>query len=211
MVGGHGTGKSMMIELEVSRIAQLHTDADTRAKIFIVVWEMKAKELLEYYKEFEKDIKCDRKVEICVLTKEEICNQTGVQLSGKNTTTVINEVCKRLTDMHHFDTYLCIDEIEVENPGVLVPKDLIGKVPFVLKGKVYPWADLNPSQVHLITATTADSQDLVRIANLTDAEVTEMEASLVALPCGKIPTEVLWRVFRCSNSIQDFVEHFQVT
>ena len=30
MIGGHGTGKSMMIQLEVSRAAQVHTEQDHR-------------------------------------------------------------------------------------------------------------------------------------------------------------------------------------
>ena len=38
MIGGHGTGKSMMIQLEVSRAARVHTEEGTKAKILVVVW-----------------------------------------------------------------------------------------------------------------------------------------------------------------------------
>merc|ERR1711952_247924 len=48
MIGGHGTGKTMMIQLEASRAARRHTDDNTNALIIMVVWEMKAKELLDW-------------------------------------------------------------------------------------------------------------------------------------------------------------------
>ena len=212
LIGGHGSGKTQMIQLEVSRAAQMHDDQDTPANIYIVVWEMKAQALLKDYEIFQKKIRRSGEVKIHVHNKESICHLTSVQFKGKDTTSIINEVCKRLTEIHDgFDTYLQIDEIEVENPGVSTAKELIGKAPFELNGQIYSWTNLEPSKVHLIAAATSDSQDLVKIAQLSALEIKEMEESLEAMPAGKMPTAALWRVFRCTNSIQTFVEHLQTS
>merc|ERR1712051_943333 len=37
-----------------------------------------------------------------------------------------------------------------------------------------------------------------------------MKSALASAPPEKIPTVVLWRVFRCSNAIQDTVEYLQL-
>merc|ERR1712016_318493 len=75
MIGGHGTGKTMMIQLEVSRAVQLHTENGTKAKILVVVWEMKAKALLESYKRFAETINNSAEVELVFLNKEAVCQQ----------------------------------------------------------------------------------------------------------------------------------------
>ena len=136
MIGGHGTGKTMMIQLEVSRAARLHTDNGTKAQILVVVWEMKAKELLESYKRFVQDIDRSPEVELKVLNKEELCRENQVTFDGRDTTSIINDINKKLSDKKDNDLYLFIDEIEVENPGAADVKDLIGKAPFCLGGEI---------------------------------------------------------------------------
>ena len=210
MIGGHGTGKTMMIQLEASRAARHHTDAKTDALIIMVVWEMKAKELLESYKRFEADIDCSRKVELRVMNKEELCQYTGVAYQGRDTTAIINDVNKKLSERNNIDTYLLIDEMEVENPGVPDVKDLVGKAPFYLGDVIFPWSNLDPLKVHLIASVTADNQDLARLVDIQDTDVQEMKQTLASQTAGKLPTAVLWRVFRCSNAIQETVEYLQL-
>ena len=72
-----------MIQLEVSRAARLHTDGGTKAQILVVVWEMKAKQLLESYKRFVEDIKHYAEVELRVLNKEDLSQETQVDFEGR--------------------------------------------------------------------------------------------------------------------------------
>ena len=79
MIGGHGTGKTMMIQLEVSRAVRLHTEEGTKANIFVVVWEMKAKELLESYKRFAENLDHSAEVELKFFNKEALCHEMQVK------------------------------------------------------------------------------------------------------------------------------------
>merc|ERR1719458_434057 len=139
-----------MIQLEVSRAAQLHTDDGRKAQILIVVWEMKAKELLESYKRFVQDVNHSQEVELKVLNKEELCQETQVAFKDRDTTSIINDVNQKLSVAKDRSVYLFIDEIEVENPGVADLNDLIGKTPFCLGGEIFPWSNLEPLQVRLV-------------------------------------------------------------
>ena len=205
MIGGHGTGKTMMIQLEASRAARHHMDAKTDALIIMVVWEMKATELLESYKSFERDIDRSGRVKLEVMNKEELCRFTNVAYQGRDTTAIINDVNLKLSERNNADTYLLIDEIEVENPGVSDMKDLVGKAPFYLGDQVFPWCNLDPYNVHLIVSVTVDNLDLAKLLDVRETDVQEMKQILASHPAEKIPTEVLWRVFRCSNAIQETV------
>ena len=210
MIGGHGTGKSMMIQLEVSRASQLHTEEGTKAEIFVVVWEMKAKELLESYKQFVKLLHNSKDIEVKVLNKEELCQKTKVLFLGRDTASIINDVNKKLSETTDRAVYLFIDEIEVENPGAAELKDLVGKTPFCHEGSIFPWSNLDPLQVHLVVAVTTDSQDLARLLDIKRIEAQTGKSALVSAPAEKIPTVVLWRVFRCSNAIQETVKYLQL-
>ena len=97
MIGGHGTGKSMMIQLEVTRAARLHTEEGTKAAIYVVVWEMKAKELLESYKRFAETITHSTEVELRFMNKEALCNETQVEFEGRGTTSIINNIVRHLS------------------------------------------------------------------------------------------------------------------
>ena len=210
MIGGHGTGKTMMIQLEVSRAARLHTEEKTKAQILVVVWEMKAKELLESYKRFAEDIVHSSEVELGFLNKEGLCQKAQVEFKGRDTTSIINDVTKKLSETKYRAVYLFIDEIEVENPGVADLNDLIGKTPFCLGGEIFSWSNLEPLQVRLVVAVTTDSQDLAKLVEVDEADEQRMKTALASAPPEKIPTVVLWRVFRCSNAIQDTVEYLQL-
>ena len=210
MIGGHGTGKTMMIQLEVSRAARLHTDEGTKAQIIVVVWEMKAKELFESYKRFAVNINHSSEVELKFLNKEALCQETQVEYERRDTTSIINDVIKKLSETKDRAVYLFIDEIEVENPGMADLKDLIGKTPFCLGGEIFPWSNLEPLQVRLVVAVTTDSQDLAKLVEVDEADEQRMKSALVSAPPEKIPAVVLWRVFRCSNAIQDTVEYLQL-
>ena len=89
-------------------------------------------------------------------------------------------------------------------------EDLIGKTPFCLGSEIFPWSDLEPYQVCLIVAATTDSQDLAKLVNVDESDEERMKVALKSAPSCKIPTVVLWRVFRCSNSIQNLVEYLQL-
>ena len=210
MIGGHGTGKTMMIQLEVSRTTRFHTDEGTKAQILVVVWEMKAKELLESYKRFAHSLKHSSEVELKFLNKEGLCQGTQVEFEGRDSTSIINDVTKKLSATEDTAVYLFIDEIEVENPGLTDLKDLIGKTPFCLGGEIFPWSNLEPLQVRLVVAVTTDSQDLAKLVDVDEVDEQRMRSALASAPPEKIPTVVLWRVFRCSNAIQDTVEYLQV-
>ena len=206
MIGGHGTGKSMMIPLEVSRAARIHADEGTEAKILIVVWEGKAEELLDSYRRFAQGVNQSPEVELKVVNKEQLCHETKVAFKDRDTTSIINDINKRLTEEAERAVYLFIDEIEVTNPGVSDLSDLVGKTPFCLGGHIFPWSNLEPLNIRLVLAVTTDSQDLVRLLDIEESEIPTLRDLSRA---GKIPTEVLWRVFRSTNAIQDFVPDMQ--
>ena len=208
MIGGHGTGKSMMIQLEVTRAARLHTEEGTKATIYVVVWEMKAKELLESYKRFAETITHSTEVELRFMNKEALCNETQVEFEGRDTTSIINNIVRNLSG--NKAVYLFIDEVEVENPGVTDMIDLIGKTPFCFEGEIFHWSNLDPLHVRLVVAVTTDSQDLAPFVDVEEADKQRLRSALEVAPKEKIPTVVLWRVFRCSNAIQNTVEHLQV-
>merc|ERR1719507_2288018 len=211
MIGGHGTGKTMMIRLEASRAARFHADEDTEAKIFFVVWETQAVELLEEYKRFKESIKGSDKVELEVFNKEEICTLTQVNYKGRDTTSIINDITKNLSETNkNKKVYLFLDEVEVESSRAKNPKDLVGKLPFCVGGEVFPWFLLDPHEVQMVVAVTADSKDLAMLVNIEEAQMEELKTALLSVPAGTIPTAVLWRVFRCTNSIQNFVEYLQL-
>ena len=140
------------------------------------------------------------------MNKEDICKFTDVSYQGRDTTGVISDICKKLSERDDMDTYLLIDEIEVENPAVSEIKELVGKAPFYVGDDLFPWSDLDPSNVHLIASVTADNQDLARLVEIQESDMLVMKQALAWHPKEKIPTEVLWRVFRCSNAIQK--EHY---
>ena len=71
-------------------------------------------------------------------------------------------------------------------------------------------SDLDPSNVHLIASVTADNQDLARLVEIQESDMLGMKQALAWHPKEKIPTEVLWRVFRCSNAIQNTIEYLQL-
>ena len=183
MIGGHGTGKTMMIQLEVSRAVQIHTENGIKAKITVVVWEMKAKALLESYKRFADNLDHSEEVEVKFLNKEALCQETGVEYEGRDTTSIINDVNMSLSQNKDVATYLFIDEIEVENPGMSDLDDLIGKTPFCLGGDIFPWSDLEPHQVRLVVAATTDSQDLAKLVNINETdEKSQPEVKLLDKP-----------------------------
>ena len=115
---------------------------------------MKAKELLESYKRFADDIDHSVEVELKFLNKEALCQDTQVEFDGRDTTSIINDINKKLSETKDRAVYLFIDEIEVENPGVVDLNELIGKTPFCLGGEVFPWSNLEPLQVRLVVAVT---------------------------------------------------------
>ena len=89
-------------------------------------------------------------------------------------------------------------------------EDLIGKTPFCFGGEIYPWSSLEPLQVRLVVAVTTDSQDLAKLVNVDEDDQQRMISALASAPPERIPTVVLWRVFRCSNAIQDCVQYLQL-
>ena len=209
LIGAHGSGKTILLKLETQRVIEKHVQQQTEATIYLAIWERKAEDLIAAYKDFERHLIRPGTITIKVVTKEELCQLTSVSHKDLDTTSVINNICQNLSAQdRHTDTYLFIDEIQVENPSCTRAEDLIGKAPFMLRGKLYPWSNLEPHGVHLIASVTPDNQDLVKLLDLKEADVTNMEKLKPAHSA--IPTVALWRVFRCTKKIHNFLKHLQI-
>ena len=53
-------------------------------------------------------------------------------------------------------------------------------------------------------------QGLARLVEIQESDMLGMKQALAWHPKEKTPTEVLWRVFRCSNAIQNTIEYLQL-
>ena len=74
-----------------------HTEYGEKVKIRVVVWEMKAKELLESYRRFAQNLNHSAEVRLKFLNKEGLCQETQVEFEGRDTISIINDVTKKLS------------------------------------------------------------------------------------------------------------------
>ena len=83
LIAPWGGGKSMLLELELRRVVERHNESKEPVKIFLVVYEMKATNLLKYYQTLADDFKMKRNITIEVLTLREICKQYSVKYENR--------------------------------------------------------------------------------------------------------------------------------
>ena len=84
----------------------------------------------------------------------------------RDTTSVINDLCETLTDKNDGKICCYMDEVIIENPRSSSPEDLLGKVPFLLDGDVFPWSELDSHGVNLIVCVNPESKDLALLHNI---------------------------------------------
>ena len=97
-----------------------------------------------------------------------------------------------------------VDEVIISNPDISCPQDLLGKVPFVLHGKVFPWSELDSGDVHLMVCVNPESQDLAQLQNLHDTDIVALEKSKPKQ--GPVPTIAMWRAYRNTIAINHFLQ-----
>ena len=78
-----GGGKSMLLELELRRVVDLYNESKKPVKILIVVYEMKATDLLKHYSTIVEDFLKRRNMEIDVMTLKEICNEHNISYENR--------------------------------------------------------------------------------------------------------------------------------
>ena len=74
-----GGGKSILLELKLSRVVKIYDGTKEPVKIFLVVYEMKATNLLKQYQTFVKYLERIEPIQIHVMNLKEICKQNLVQ------------------------------------------------------------------------------------------------------------------------------------
>ena len=78
-----GGGKSMLLQLELNRVIENHVKSKEPVNIFLVVYEMKATDLLKYYKEYVKRLEKIELIKITVMNLKEICEHYSVSLENR--------------------------------------------------------------------------------------------------------------------------------
>ena len=73
----------MLLELELSRVIETYNQSKEPVKLFLVVYEMKAIELLKQYQQFVMDLQRRGNIEIEVLNIKEICNRYCVKWENR--------------------------------------------------------------------------------------------------------------------------------
>ena len=73
--------------------------------------------------------------------------------------------------------------------------EVIGNIPFVKDGRLYPWSNLDPGTVHLIVSVMPDSYQLVE-KNLITVEPPQQ---------GPVFTHLLPRSYRATNNLHHFI------
>ena len=137
---------------------------------------------------------------------KEICQLCSVQYEDRDTTGILNDLCKTLSEKKKGKICLFVDEIVIENPNISSPKDLLGKVSFLLGKDLFPWSQLNSYDVNLIACINPESQDLsqLQLQNL-NPEI----ASLLQLnkpEQGSVLTIPMMRLFRMSIAIYQLIQ-----
>ena len=74
-----GGGKSMLLELELHRTVELHNISKEPVTIFLVVYEMKATNLLQHYQTLVADLKKKENIQIKVMNLREICKKYSLK------------------------------------------------------------------------------------------------------------------------------------
>ena len=97
-----------------------------------------------------------------------------------------------------------MDEIVISNPDISCPQELLGKVPFVRNGTVFPWSELDSSGIHLIACVNPESQDLAQLQGLNDVEILTLQQ--MKPEQGAVPTIAMHRAYRNTNAINNFLQ-----
>ena len=83
LIAPWGGGKSMLLELELKRLVETHMETKEDVEIFLVVYEIKAIELLKKYQEMVKDIERTERISINVMNLAKICEQFSIQYANR--------------------------------------------------------------------------------------------------------------------------------
>lgn len=204
LCGPYGSGKTSLLQLECERIVQDLNQTGEDSYLYLVVWEPKATNLLEHFKQFLAKLQPNENITIKVMNKHDICSRADV-ISTWDSTSVINNVCKSLSETHKdARVHLLIDEVVIGSPKSTSPLDLVGKVPFLFNGQMFGWSDLEPGNTHLIVCATPDCEDLVRLRNSH-----QDKWKLTPPELRTVPTFFLWRVYRNTNAIHALLQFIQ--
>ena len=78
-----GGGKSMLLELELKRVVELYNETKEPVKIYIVVYEIKALDLVKYYQSLVCDFQKRGNVQIEVLNLKQICDKYDIEYKNR--------------------------------------------------------------------------------------------------------------------------------
>ena len=104
--------------------------------------------------------------------------------------------------------YLLLDEVIIENPNISSIEEIIGKAPFVLDQVLFPWSKLDTRQVNMIACINPESEDLAQLQGLDNKQIQQLKNMKPSQ--GPVPTIVMWRVFRFSNKIHEFIKELEM-
>ena len=78
LISPWGAGKSMLLESELRQVVETHMESEEPVNIYLVVYEQKATDLLQYYKNLVKHLKKTELIKIQVLNLKEICRTFSI-------------------------------------------------------------------------------------------------------------------------------------
>ena len=78
-----GGGKSMLLELELKRVVELYNETKEPVKIYIVVYEIKALDLVKHYQSLVCDFQKRGNVQIEVLNLKQICDKYDIEYKNR--------------------------------------------------------------------------------------------------------------------------------
>ena len=73
----------MLLELELRRTVELHNESKEPVKVFLVVYEMKATDLLKHYQTLVWDFQRRGNIEIEVMNLKEICQLYSINYHNR--------------------------------------------------------------------------------------------------------------------------------
>ena len=135
----------------------------------VCIWQEGADALIDQYKDMVSQLPKAGNLEVKVMTKKEIMKKFKVKEGEVETTYQINAICRNasLLDPDKI-LHIYIDECWVTVPKkfsphltAVNPNEVVGHIPFLKDGVLFPWSELDPGQVRLSVAVMPDCQHLL--------------------------------------------------
>ena len=165
------TGKTLLEQSCIIRDAEaIVSDPDSGPHSQIIcIWQDGADALIDQYKDLVSQLPKAENLEVKVMTKKEVMKKFKVKEETVETTYQINAICRNASMLVPDKIlHIYIDECWVTVPKkfsphltAVNPNEVVGHIPFMKDGVLFPWSELDPGQVKLSVAVMPDCQHLL--------------------------------------------------